>query len=135
MFNTSCLSMFLVLEFVTYPPYFVFYFIQRQSWLLLLTIIMYLFDHEQIELSQNGNFQNVIAFEQIESVLCLSLRTFFKLFYFRWKKKMKQIQFNGINHFRKWEDVYMCVRDVDFACFYDFPIRFRNCSDSVVFSN
>ena len=22
MFNTSCLSMFLVLEFVTYPPYF-----------------------------------------------------------------------------------------------------------------
>jgi Tfp pilus assembly protein PilN len=25
----------------------------------------------------------------------------------------------------------MCVRDVDFACFYDFPIRFRNCSDSV----
>ena len=69
---------------------FLFYFIQRQSWLLLLTIIMYLFDHEQIELSQNGNFQNVIAFEQIESVLCLSLRTFFKLFYFRWKKKMKQ---------------------------------------------
>jgi hypothetical protein len=53
---------------------FLFYFIQRQSWLLLLTIIMYLFDHEQIELSQNGNFQNVIAFEQIESVLCLSLR-------------------------------------------------------------
>jgi hypothetical protein len=29
----------------------------------------------------------------------------------------------------------MCIRvkDIDFAAFYDFSIRFKNCSDSVVF--
>ena len=25
------------------------------------------------------------------------------------------------------------LRDIDLACFYDFSIRFRNCSDNVVF--
>jgi len=29
--------------------------------------------------------------------------------------------------------MYMCVRVIDFASFYDFSITFWNCSDSVVF--
>ena len=29
--------------------------------------------------------------------------------------------------------MHLCVRDIDFVCFYDFPIGFWNCSDSVVF--
>jgi hypothetical protein len=29
--------------------------------------------------------------------------------------------------------MYLCVRDIDFVCFYDFPIWFWNCSDIVVF--
>ena len=29
--------------------------------------------------------------------------------------------------------VYICVRCIDFACFYDFSIRFRNYSDRLVF--
>jgi hypothetical protein len=28
--------------------------------------------------------------------------------------------------------MYLCVRCIKFASFYDFPIRFRNCSDSAV---
>ena len=27
----------------------------------------------------------------------------------------------------------ICVRDIDFAYFYEFAIRFGNCSDMVVF--
>ena len=26
----------------------------------------------------------------------------------------------------------MCVRGIDFACYYDFPREFCNCTDSVV---
>jgi hypothetical protein len=31
--------------------------------------------------------------------------------------------------------VYMCYRGIDFASFYNFSIRFRNCSESVVNKN
>jgi len=33
----------------------------------------------------------------------------------------------------KWSVMYLCVRVIDFDSFYDFDIRFWNCSDSVVF--
>ena len=33
----------------------------------------------------------------------------------------------------EWEVMYLCVRGFNFASFYNFSIRFWNCSDSVVF--
>ena len=33
----------------------------------------------------------------------------------------------------RWEVMYLCVRGIDFASFYDFSIVFRNCSYCVVF--
>jgi hypothetical protein len=29
--------------------------------------------------------------------------------------------------------MYVCARGIDFVCFCDFSIRFRNCSDGAVF--
>ena len=34
---------------------------------------------------------------------------------------------------RKDGAIYLCVRCIDIASFYDFPIEIWNCSDSVVF--
>jgi hypothetical protein len=33
----------------------------------------------------------------------------------------------------QWAVMYLCVRSIDFASFYDFDIWYWNCSDSVVF--
>jgi hypothetical protein len=33
----------------------------------------------------------------------------------------------------KWAVTHMCVRDIDFAYFYDFSSEFWNCSDDVLF--
>jgi hypothetical protein len=32
-------------------------------------------------------------------------------------------------------NVFMCIRVIEFSCFYDSSIKFWNCSDSVVFWN
>ena len=35
----------------------------------------------------------------------------------------------------KWVVMYLCVRGIDFASFYDFDIWFWNCSNSGIFSH
>jgi len=50
-----------------------------------------------------------------------------------WMRSLATFYWNACAKPGKWAVMYFCVRDIDFASFYDCDIWFWNCSDSGIF--